>query len=85
MKRKLYTVPIGSGGRRYRVVMEDVPSEGSGIKIRAYEFLRELCVDGAFTGLLDCGPAVFTKMTMEHKDGRYVVILEAEEQSGGIT
>jgi hypothetical protein len=62
-----------------------MPSSGGGVKIRAYEFMRELCVDGAFTGLLDCGPLLFQKLRMEHKEGRWTVELESEEDSGGLT
>lgn len=85
MTKKQIKIPIGSGGTRWRTTYTDVPSSGIQIMVRAYEFLRELCVDGAFTGLLNCGPTLFQKLKMEHRDGAWVVELESEEHSGGLT
>ncbi len=79
MTRDVKTVPIGGGGTRWRVVITDEPSTGAMIRQRQVAFLQALANDGAFTGMLHCGPRPFESFRMHHTGRAWVVEMEAED------
>jgi hypothetical protein len=63
---------------RYFRTITDEPSRDEDSKIkRKFQFLIDV-VNNSFVGILNCGPAAFDKLTMEHDGTAWVIKLEAE-------
>jgi hypothetical protein len=63
---------------RYFRTIRDEPSGDEDSKLkRKFQFLVDV-VNNSFTGLLNCGPTAFDKLTMEHDGKGWVIKLEAE-------
>jgi hypothetical protein len=45
---------------------------------RKFSFLQEVVNDGVYSGILNCGPAGFEKLFMEHNGVAWVIKLESE-------
>lgn len=67
------------GCTRYISTLEDEPylTDENRLK-RKFVFLREICNDGMFRGLLNCGPFGFDKLNMYDNGTSWVIKLEAE-------
>lgn len=84
MKKILTKIKSGEYRIRYRVKVEDVPSEfgTSFARIRQRSFLKELIEND---GVLTCGPVDFEKMTMSHNGSCWVAELEAETDNDNVS
>jgi hypothetical protein len=63
------------------VTLLDIESAGAAAARRRFEFLREVIEIGFPAGMLACGPLQFEKFEMKRLDDRWVVELEATEET----
>jgi hypothetical protein len=69
---------------RYLRTITDTPSGTEFDKTkRKFEFLKEVLIDGMFSGMLNCGPNGFDKLSMAHDGVAWVIKLETEIEKHG--
>jgi len=80
IEREVLTVSLGEGQRRYTVFLRDRPlALEDDPHRRKAEFLNDVLANGTYTGLLNCGPLLWERMSVYQEAGRWTVKLEAEE------
>lgn len=81
MNRSVKSHPMHDNVTRWMVKIEDDPVDFSQIRFRQFALLKELAVDGPYSGILACGPVQFDKMQMyfNHATSQWIVELTGDQ------